>query len=389
MLGLRGFLVTCVGIGVATAAAGPRTEDLRPERLWVVDSEESLIGTVEQIRVRSDQVYILDGWLGKVLVLSSDGRILNSFGQTGEGPGEYRYPCNLLLLRDNHLGVVDRTPPKVAVLSPGGSPIEDLKLGPTSEQIWDARSAGDTIVVRSVERISGAERHDIVHRLRRCAIGTVEGTTYVEETIPLPPWGEMIVHETLPAGRWELGHNGHVYVSPSYERYYIQVFASDGSQLKPIARVYNHVELPAVEYEQRKKVYSDAGRRIGHYEEPSRYYRDIGAMFSRVDGTLWVQPSDGRPDPERGVLGTFDIFDEKQLYTRRVRIFAPYDPEEDQYFIAADRLFIVEHGLGAKRARSPGSRTEDAPNVDSEDLVALRIVCYALPLEPLARQETH
>ena len=389
MFGLRVFFVTCVGLGVATAEAGPRTEDLRLERLWVVDSEELLIGTVEQIRVRSDRVYMLDGWLGKVLVLSSDGRILDRFGQTGEGPGEYRYPCNLLLLRDNRLGVVDRSPPKVAVLSPGGSPIEDLELGPNSEQVWDARSAGDTIVVRTVERFYSAEKHDMVHRLRRCAIGTVEGVTYVEKTMPLPPRGEMIVHETLPAGRWVLGYNGHVYVSPSYEQYYIQVFASDGSELKPITRVYNHVELSKSEYEQRKKQYSDAGRRIGHYEEPSRYYRDIEAMFSLVDRTLWVQPSDGRPDPEQGVLGTFDVFDDKQSYTRRVRVFAPYDPEEDQYFIAADRLFVVERGLDAKRAMFPGSRIEDAPNVDSEDLVALRIVCYALPLGRVEKQETH
>jgi hypothetical protein len=347
------------------------------ESLWELSSEETLVGTVDGIVCQSGRVFVLDGWLRQIVVLSADGFPEGSIGREGEGPGEFRNPVALLQLIDNRLGVVDRFSSKVAVLTEDGTPAGDLKLGSGNEQIWAAASARNAIVVRSVERYFASEKRHIVHRLRRCATETIGAVTYVEEVVPMAPRGEALFQETLPAGRWALGPQGRVYVSPAYEEYRIQVFQGDGAELSSITQDYEHVPLPEARFAELKSSREKIDEVIGVYVAPSRFYRDIQSMHPRVDGSLWVQTSEGMPDPEGNHFGGFDVYDELGTLDRRVDIFVPYDPKVDQYFLVADRLFVVERGLDARRAMHAAANA--AGDEEHQSSEPLRIVCYDFP----------
>jgi hypothetical protein len=270
-------------------------------------------------------------------------------------------------------------PPKIAVLDADGAPVEDLGLGASNEQIWRAEAAGPSIVVRSRQRMPAAEQPHTVHRLRRCATDSMKGVTYVEQTIPMAPRGEAIFPETRPAAIWAVGAEGLVYVSSAYEEYRIQVFASDGTQLPPIVRPYDHVAHSEQAFREARENRKEIERHIGLYVEPSRYHRDIQAILPRSDGSLWVQSSQGRADPERGVFGLYDVFDANRSYVKQVRVMVPFNPEVDESFVVEDRLFVVEHGRDARRARYAAGRGEEAEDKAAAATPRLRIICYELP----------
>jgi len=54
-----------------------------------------------------DLLYVVDTVAMRVLVLTTDGKVLNRFGRRGDGPGEFNYPTHITVAPDGSLWIVD------------------------------------------------------------------------------------------------------------------------------------------------------------------------------------------------------------------------------------------------------------------------------------------
>ncbi len=99
------------------------------------------------------------------------------------------------------------------------------------------------------------------------------------------------------------------------------------------------------------------------------------ALSARDDGSLWVLTSTGNIDQPEGVVGGYDVFDEKGRLARRVTLKGQADPLTDGQFFVKDRLFVVTDWLDALMAlQGGGGAAEDA----DEDAEPMEIICYQL-----------
>ncbi len=76
--------------------------DFKPEKIWEVgNAGDSLLVEIRQFRVDdAGRVYVLEGKQLKIHVFSPEGKHLFSFGQKGEGPGEFKFIFTFFLLDD-------------------------------------------------------------------------------------------------------------------------------------------------------------------------------------------------------------------------------------------------------------------------------------------------
>lgn len=83
-----------------------RIEPTEQWRAGGLDDESNFFGVVYRAAAGDDgNIYLLDMQLATVHVYDADGAFIGTLGREGDGPGEFRFPSNLLLLPDGRIGV--------------------------------------------------------------------------------------------------------------------------------------------------------------------------------------------------------------------------------------------------------------------------------------------
>lgn len=78
------------------------------ETLHRAEGESYFFGAIYDIAVgRKGRIYVADGKMGHVKVLSRRGKLDTTIGRSGEGPGEFRRPVNLGFTRQDSVYVMD------------------------------------------------------------------------------------------------------------------------------------------------------------------------------------------------------------------------------------------------------------------------------------------
>ena len=112
-----------------------------------ISDPTSITSTFGGIQHDSKGRYLVSGTpqMSDVLVYDSMGRYVDTWGRSGEGPGEFRYVFDLMLLPGDSLLVLDRSLQRVTVLDPDGKyawssrhPFRLLEIAPFSDSLWVA-----------------------------------------------------------------------------------------------------------------------------------------------------------------------------------------------------------------------------------------------------------
>jgi hypothetical protein len=75
-----------------------------------------------------DNLYVLDGDNGRVIVFDRTGRFVRQFGRKGEGPGELRFPFTMTITRDGHVVVLDPGNRALVVYDREGEYVRNLPI---------------------------------------------------------------------------------------------------------------------------------------------------------------------------------------------------------------------------------------------------------------------
>lgn len=102
------------------------------QELLVGDDEPFYFGDLEDISVGKDErIYGADGESGNIKVIAPSGELLDTLGQRGKGPGEFKQFTSLVLSRGDSLYILDEQNRRVSVFSPSGTIVRSFLV--TSE----------------------------------------------------------------------------------------------------------------------------------------------------------------------------------------------------------------------------------------------------------------
>ena len=107
--------------------------------------------------------------------------------------------------------------------------------------------------------------------------------------------------------------------------------------------------------------------------------RDVRAMYTRHDGSLWVVSSRGGYDAPDGAYAVFDVFDKDGRFTQQITLECDGNFREDGIHFVGGQLFIVK-GLQSARDAMFGHGGDDDEDAEDEyeEIEPLQVVCYDL-----------
>ena len=176
--------------------------------------------------------------------------------------------------------------------------------------------------------------------------------------------------------RWVALPGGPIYAVPRYYGYEIRAFDLEGKATGVITREYEHLPRTPEEKQMWIDFYNGVAASIPNARpEVEDGHRDISGLYVGADGRLWVQSSRGQMRVPDGVLGIYDVFDEKGRFIREVSLKAPGNPVEDGVFMMGDRVVVVTGLLSSAMSSMGGGASAGDDRTEEEDLA---IICYGL-----------
>ena len=367
---------------------------ITPVEAWRAggDDEEIIFGVIGDIAVDAQgNLYALDQQLSQISVFDKDGNFLRTIGREGEGPGEFRRASQLFTTPDNKIAVAQMMPGKIVLLTPDGKPGGDFPMPAApdggTQMIWDAGSAGRTVVLGSGTMAQRDNKFTMKSSLKLLAPdGTIRGT--VAERTQENDMANMTFDEkTARRPVWTASADGKLFVNDAFDAYEIKYYGADAKLARVATREYQHRSRNKEEIEEgrpRMMIRRGGGGGQQFNATASPTDPDVISMFARDDGTLWVLSSRGARDLPKGTLARFDVFDANGHFQREVTIQGEGSFRRDGIHIVGDRLVVLKGLRSAQRAMMAGMAEDDSDA--EEEAEPMAIVCYRLDPQPTAKR---
>ena len=376
----------------AKPSGGVRT--LALQEIWRAggeDDEESIFGLITRVVADpAGNVYLLDTQLHQVHVFDSKGAFTRTLSREGEGPGEVRYPVDMLFMPDGTLGLVQTFPGRIVCVDLQDNPAKTFVPG------GDAPAEGGFLTLSDVQGRAG-----------RLVLGGVESTinqtegfqirdnfirSYAADGKPLVTYAHKsrkyefsklsIDEETeyFPQFRkWVLGNDGRVYVASQRNAYAIDVYAPDGKLERVIERQYVNWTRTPDEHALVESIMTAQLRNIPFPVEHSvsKTEETINSMMLGDDGNLWVLSSRGWHEQPAGILATYDVFTPAGDFVEQVRVACPGDGSKDALMEGGKGRFVVVKGftdaMVTLQTQGAAGGTEEG-----EEPAPMEIICYGV-----------
>lgn len=376
----------------AKPSGGVRTLALK--EIWRAggeDDEESIFGLITRVVADpAGNIYLLDTQLHQVHVFDGQGAFTGTLSREGEGPGEVRYPVDMLFMPDGTLGLVQTFPGRIVCV--------DLKDNPAKTFVpgGDAPTEGGFLTLSDVQGRSG-----------RLVLGGVESTinqtegfqirdnfirSYAADGKPLVTYahksrkyefGKLFIDEEteyFPQFRkWVLGNDGRVYVASQRNAYAIDVYAPDGKLERVIERQYTNWTRTPEEHALVESIMTAQLRNVPFPVEHSvsKTEETINGMMLGDDGNLWVLCSRGWHEQPAGILATYDVFTPAGEFLEQVRIACPGDSSKDALMEGGKGRFVLVKGFTDAMVTLQTQGAAGGPEGDEEP-APMEVICYGV-----------
>jgi len=181
------------------------------------DEEQQFVEISDATVLRDGRLLVADGRTGLVRLFWPTGDFLGQVGSSGEGPGEFRSPASLNVVRGDSIWIWDRALWRTSLFDSAGAFVRSERYDPTAADLYPmqgmwpegVRLGGQGsrlihLVRKSMVKVSGGTGQDSVGlAVHRYGAGTVElmgilpGEAQVEVEAP---WGPATLTPPLAAG---------------------------------------------------------------------------------------------------------------------------------------------------------------------------------------------
>jgi len=369
---------------------GTRTVIL--DKLWTVGEEDSdlFFGLINRVLIDDQEnIYLLDGQLSEVQVVSPEGEFLRTLGREGDGPGEFRGPSEMCFLPDGTLGVLQAIPGKIIRLNledgtPAGSwPLSDPDTGGFL-QMQGMRVGGGEIMVSGSHQVIEQET-GLIHRDNFLSYVDMEtgllGKEITRRKVEIELSNLRLDENELvggPEGRYDVLPDGRTVVAIPRNGYEVSIFTPDGT----LERVFSREFTSWTRDEDASNIWKRILEQVERTQAPGAAISweetepDVQALFVMPAGDIWIQNSRGRWDPPAGVFTTFDVFTSDGIFKEEVHFVCEGNARRDMLFFSGKGLvFRIGEFWDAALSRFGG-----AGNSASEDGEAtpVTVTCYRI-----------
>jgi len=314
--------------------------------------EDVLLGVpAAAVRDAAGDVYVTDLQLATVHVFGPDGTFLRDIGREGQGPGELRWPGDIVLMPDGCVGVALRFPGRIVLLHPDGTPAGSLQPGGDAtaggfSSLDLVRQRAGRLLVRGAHmtRGNGTFRretyvalldslgHEQTRLFTHAQINDMSHPRFVEKDRYRPPVA--------------LEPDGAVVLAPQRDRYLVRIYAPDGTLRRTVTRAFTPRRRTAAQKAQvgQHAMFRRNGRRLQFAREICDTDPAIAGLYVDGDDELWVLSSRGDHDQPPGVLQTWDVFDPRGRLRRRVALRGPGDLRQDRLVRLDDHTWLLMRG---------------------------------------------
>jgi len=356
-----------------------------PEELWRIggfsEAEEELFGVITDIIVDEQRnVYVLDAQLSEIRVFDIEGDYIRTIGREGEGPGEFRYPSDMLFLPDGQLGAIQQN--RLVLFGTEGEPAGDFHFkepgGGGFFRLVNVRPTGDQLAVLYQLGSKDKTAWSTTHRLGLFDMTGKQRIVIAEARTRMDYTGARFVEEDWNHFDqcWAASPDGRVLARSSSTEYEISVWDSDGKLDRVIHREYPPHRRSSEDIEGIRERWSRRFSWLPDLDfEIEESWAPVHDLYARADGTLWVRTSRGRRNGGEGTLAGFDVFDGNGRFDSEITLRGEFDPDNDGLFLVGDFLFVVTDLVSATAA-AKGRFSEEL--TDDEEPVPMTVVCYRM-----------
>ncbi|MCX6581511.1 MAG: hypothetical protein NT166_15160 [Candidatus Aminicenantes bacterium] len=135
---------------------------IKLEKIIEIGNSEPIFQRIKAVSEDSNgNIYILDGSACKVYKVSPDGKLLLTFGQRGDGPGDMRRPYNLYALANGKI-VVTESQFIVSFFDQSGKFIDRINFQPKLGSLLDIEYVGDNLFYAIKYTSDGQNKEQII-----------------------------------------------------------------------------------------------------------------------------------------------------------------------------------------------------------------------------------
>lgn len=341
------------------------------------DGANCLVGYPVSFTNAGDYLLLLDRQLCAVHVFDRWGECVASFGQSGEGPGDFRVPWKLLAMDDSTVCILDHRPAAIHMYSTEGVHLGSEVIPGTGHQVVADDLAGNRgflVALRAdVDPIREAGRAGSRTRshLLRVRLGSSPGPVYHAATCDFFYSDDVpVCHETE---QYQISgfacDDTSVYLAGERNDYSITQTSVNGDVIRKITREYPSRSRRPSERDSIHTVRSVSvgGCLVMEYREAPTD-PDIMDMRIAADGKLWVLPSRGALDPPPGIYQVWDVFDRNGIFCEQVQVVLDCDQAVDRVFwLSTDDIVLCRNWKPVEKAFNAGP--PDGNGRDAEDLI--------------------
>jgi len=368
------------------AANGTRVVEL--EELWTLGGEDSelFFGVINRVLIdEHENIYLLDGQLSEVQVISPDGEHLRTLGREGDGPGEFRGPSEMGFLPDGSLGVLQRMPGKIMRLDresgdPLGSwPLSDAETGGFIE-MQGLRVGGSEIIVSGSHQVFD-QSSGLIHRdniLAYVDVGTgLIGNEIIRRKVTIELSNMRLDENELvggPEGRFDVLPDGRTVVAVPRNDYEVSIYTPDGT----VERVFTREFTSWQRDEYASSIWQRILENIEQNQAPGSKIsweeteQDVQYLHVAGDSRIWIQNARGRWDPPAGIFTAFDVFTSDGVFTEEVQFVCEGNARRDFLFLSNKNLVFKIGGFWDAAL----SRFGGAGLSDDEEPLPVTVTCY-------------
>jgi len=316
----KGSVEVKEGVTIVTNPKEPLyTKDvLRLEEDLTIEGNDTVEDQMFQNIVTFDvdpngNIYVLDEQACNIKVFDPLGNHLRSFGQKGQGPGEFAIPISLIYTPQRELLVNDMGGRKLVFMSPDGEFIRQISIADKFLFLGPRIAAGGGIVASFI--VPAQEPMSELH-----VFDSELQSQHVLTSIPVgkPPKLNYFVGMQLTSLQWNVTGAGDIiwgdFLKPVYELY---VCTEEGRLTKKISREYDRLEITSAEQKELlEKMFGNnpAAQNQWEIEFPESYPPFAGISFDD-EGRLYIKTHD---KTEYEDTAYYDVFNAEGRYIAKI-----------------------------------------------------------------------
>jgi hypothetical protein len=266
-------------------------------------------------------------------------------------------------------------PPKIALLTTDGVPLDDHPLPDPSEgmpMLTAGYDRGKDLVLAASGFFFADGKMGTVAQILAVDDKGIIRERYYEDRHPVDLAAEQFKERDMMgvSGTWAVTGDGKVVIAQDWDDYRLHVYSPEGKLVRIVERPFEPHERSAKEREHASKRFSMNINGTQMKVVVSDTDRVIDGVYPRKDGGFQILIREKMPDDPPDLFARLDQFDAQGKWIEQWRLFGDVNLNRDRLFLGDTRVYVA-HNLG-------DTVVEDEDETAEGDMQPLHLVCYRL-----------